>query len=607
MSVTAATASGAAGARGDLIAKLHDLRELLGRTRKSMGEIGSLATRPLEGDAKVSSPPALSGELVDLLAAVLSSKDLQGALPRGGLSGDTWQKAKRVLSESPTVDVSALEAHLSSPSDSAAVPVTASALPPPPPSAPRVDIAEQKEEDGDVDDDLYSRYSVSPFRGQLDPRLEEEEDDNGHPAARDVEELPFESVDISAEEFEDEELRQAELRSAKERMLAMKRERQLELAREARARGTTPPRVDPEPVQPQDDPSIIETRSAVESAKAWMAATPEGGGSRWSTHWPAPEGVDESDQPKSFACFNLRIVYEAGRTGFAEDKDYKPRVGSVVAGRYRITRRLGSAAFSQAVAAIDSVTGLEVCLKIVKNNKEYLDQSLDEIKLLEYLNRRAMSLLREHSSGGDAPLMAKAATRVLRLLDFFYYKEHLFLVSELLKDNLYEFQKFVFKTGAPTFFTLPRVQTIARQVLSALDFVHSLGIIHCDLKPENLLLASYSKCKVKVIDFGSSCFITDHLTSYIQSRSYRAPEVILGLPYGPKIDVWSLGCILFELATGRVLFVNDSVPVILSRMEGILGKIPEHLIDAGSQSHSFFTQGRDVYEHVEEGGDELFW
>lgn len=70
----------------------------------------------------------------------------------------------------------------------------------------------------------------------------------------------------------------------------------------------------------------------------------------------------------------------------------------------------------------------------------------------------------------------------------------------------------------------------------------------------------YHRCEVKVIDLGSSCFITDHLSSYVQSRSYRAPEVILGLPYGQKIDIWSLGCILAELATGYVLFqVRDRV------------------------------------------------
>ena len=57
-----------------------------------------------------------------------------------------------------------------------------------------------------------------------------------------------------------------------------------------------------------------------------------------------------------------------------------------------------------------------------------------------------------------------------------------------------------------------------------------------------------------MIDLGSSCFITDQLSSYVQSRSYRAPEVILGLPYDHKVDIWSLGCILAELSSGYVLF-----------------------------------------------------
>ena len=68
------------------------------------------------------------------------------------------------------------------------------------------------------------------------------------------------------------------------------------------------------------------------------------------------------------------------------------------------------------------------------------------------------------------------------------------------------------------------------QCLEALRFVHGLDLIHCDLKPENILIKSYSRCEIKVIDFGSSCFTRDHLSSYVQSRSYRAPEVILGLP-----------------------------------------------------------------------------
>lgn len=83
-------------------------------------------------------------------------------------------------------------------------------------------------------------------------------------------------------------------------------------------------------------------------------------------------------------------------------------------------------------------------------------------------------------------------------------------------------------------------------------FLHGLGIIHCDLKPENILIKSYKKCAVKIIDLGSSCFRSDNLCLYVQSRSYRAPEVILGLPYDEKIDLWSLGCILAELCSGEV-------------------------------------------------------
>ena len=64
----------------------------------------------------------------------------------------------------------------------------------------------------------------------------------------------------------------------------------------------------------------------------------------------------------------------------------------------------------------------------------------------------------------------------------------------------------------------------------------------------------YGRCEVKVIDLGSSCFTTDHLSSYVQSRSYRAPEVILGILYSQKVDIWSLGCILAELVSGSVLF-----------------------------------------------------
>mmetsp|Transcript_13617 Transcript_13617/g.30973 ORF Transcript_13617/g.30973 Transcript_13617/m.30973 type:complete len:657 (+) Transcript_13617:75-2045(+) len=284
-----------------------------------------------------------------------------------------------------------------------------------------------------------------------------------------------------------------------------------------------------------------------------------------------------------YDSFNLRIVYERDRTGFEESKEFPINLNSVVAGRYQIVEYLGSAAFSRAVQCLDLETNKMVCMKIIKNDKDFVDQSLDEIKLLRHIN-----------VNGDVD-----EKHVLRLYDHFYHKEHLIIVTELLRDNLYEFSKFNRESGADRYFTLGCLQKISKQVLEALEYIHSLSLIHCDLKPENILIKSYSKCQVKVIDFGSSCYVDDHLSSYVQSRSYRAPEVMLGLPYTEKVDLWSFGCILAELWTGYVLFQNDSVQSLLARILGIIGDFPYHLMAAGRQVPQFFTQDGQLYQEVE--------
>lgn len=284
-----------------------------------------------------------------------------------------------------------------------------------------------------------------------------------------------------------------------------------------------------------------------------------------------------------FDSFNLRIVFERDKTGFEESKEFPIRMNSVVAARYQILEYLGSAAFSRAVQCLDLETNKMVCMKIIKNDKDFFDQSLDEIKLLKYIN-----------VNGDVDEHC-----VLRLYDYFYHKEHLIIVTELLRDNLYEFSKFNRECGDEPYFTLGRLQKIAKQVLTSLAYVHSLRLIHCDLKPENILIRSYSRCEVKVIDFGSSCFVDDHLSSYVQSRSYRAPEVMLGLPYDQKIDLWSLGCILAELWTGYVLFQNDSVQSLLARVLGIIGEFPYHLMTRGRYVPQYFTQDGQLYQEID--------
>jgi dual specificity tyrosine-phosphorylation-regulated kinase 2/3/4 len=103
----------------------------------------------------------------------------------------------------------------------------------------------------------------------------------------------------------------------------------------------------------------------------------------------------------------------------------------------------------------------------------------------------------------------------------------MFIQTDLLKDNL-----FVAYRKNPALFSIPVIKQISKQILEALLILHSLQIIHADLKPENILIRTYSPIvTIKIADLGNSCFVHDSLGLYVQSRSYRAPEVILGTGY----------------------------------------------------------------------------
>lgn len=101
--------------------------------------------------------------------------------------------------------------------------------------------------------------------------------------------------------------------------------------------------------------------------------------------------------------------------------------------------------------------------------------------------------------------------------------------------------------------------------------LRSASIIHCDLKPENILLVAPTDTECRVIDFGSACFEGRTVYSYIQSRFYRSPEIILGYPYTSMVDMWSLGCIAAELYLGLPLFPGASHYDMLARIGGYIG------------------------------------
>ena len=171
--------------------------------------------------------------------------------------------------------------------------------------------------------------------------------------------------------------------------------------------------------------------------------------------------------------------------------------------------------------------------------------------------------------------------------EYFYFRNHLCIAFELLSSNLYEFCK----TNGFRGLSLGLCRRFAGQLLRSLRFLRAQRIIHCDLKPENVLLERPNKSAIKLVDFGSSCFEDERAYTYIQSRFYRAPEVILGTPYDQGIDMWSLGCVLAELYAGRPLFPGENEAEQLARIMEVIGAPPPSALADATRAETFFRRG----------------
>jgi dual specificity tyrosine-phosphorylation-regulated kinase 2/3/4 len=156
----------------------------------------------------------------------------------------------------------------------------------------------------------------------------------------------------------------------------------------------------------------------------------------------------------------------------------------------------------------------------------------------------------------------------------------------MLEQNLYEFLKINGFNGFP----LDLVRRFTIQVLQCLMFLERNLIVHCDLKPENILLKHENKSGIKIIDFGSGCFERERIYTYIQSRFYRAPEIILGIEYTTAIDMWSLGCIICELYLGYPIFPGESEIEQLALFMEVLDVPPRSMIERGQRKRRFFDE-----------------
>ena len=257
--------------------------------------------------------------------------------------------------------------------------------------------------------------------------------------------------------------------------------------------------------------------------------------------------------------------------GFDDERgDLQLEPNDHIAYRFQVLSLLGKGSFGQVFRAFDHKRKEEIAIKILRNKKRFQQQGAIEVHILENLR----------------DFDPEDAMGVVKMKLSFRYRRHICMVFELLSWNLYD----LLRSNGFQGLSEQLVKRITLQLLVSLRFIKMQRIIHCDLKPENVLLKAKNRSGVKLIDFGSACFQENRLYTYIQSRFYRAPEVILGGAYSFPIDMWSLGCLVAELLSGRPLFHGEDEQEQLQSIMEVLGVPPDTVLRESSRKLLFFTE-----------------
>lgn len=225
--------------------------------------------------------------------------------------------------------------------------------------------------------------------------------------------------------------------------------------------------------------------------------------------------------------------------------------------RFKREKVLGKGAFGivYKVRDVNNPMVHLACKMIPNSNRK---QALLEINYLKRMSKNSHSTTIEY-------------------IDDFTTANHIVIITEQLGISLLD----ILRKSNFTGFKLNAIKNVMDCTFSGLGWIHDQNIIHCDIKPENILL-DYESLQLyldngfenwlhfKLIDFGSSTN-PNHLShSYIQSRFYRAPEVMIGARYDFKMDIWSAACVMMECLTGKPLFDVQDEWQLLDRCIGLI-------------------------------------
>uniref|UniRef100_A0A8D3BVH4 Protein kinase domain-containing protein n=1 Tax=Scophthalmus maximus TaxID=52904 RepID=A0A8D3BVH4_SCOMX len=203
-----------------------------------------------------------------------------------------------------------------------------------------------------------------------------------------------------------------------------------------------------------------------------------------------------------------------------------------------------------------------VAIKISKSDPSFLQQARREIAILKQLQ-----------------CLDPDTCNIVRWNGYFFHKDHICLSFELLDQSLFAYMKERNNFGLPVM----ELRPIIYQINMALGHLKSKGIAHTDLKPDNVMVVDRHQkpLRVKLIDFGLACPASELTPGFIaQSLWYRAPEVMLHIPYNEAIDMWSLGLIAAELATGYPLYPGNMPYDVLNFIIETQGLPGDYVINA---------------------------
>ncbi|CAO1630583.1 unnamed protein product [Sympodiomycopsis kandeliae] len=244
-------------------------------------------------------------------------------------------------------------------------------------------------------------------------------------------------------------------------------------------------------------------------------------------------------------------------------------------GRFHVFANLGKGMFSEVVRAKD--LGLdgkgngekEVAIKIVRSQETMYKAAHKEIGILNKL----------------ASLDPDDKRHIIRLISHFEHRGHLCMVFESLNMNLRDVVK---RFGKDVGLNLGAVRAYTHQILLGLSLMKRAEVMHADLKPDNILV-NENKTVLKICDLGSASTLDEmQITPYLVSRFYRAPEIIIGNKYDCSLDMWSIGCTLYELYTGKILFPGRNNNDMLLLIQELKGKLTTKLIKKGQFSSQHF-------------------